>query len=135
MHAIITAGRPTFFRSARFRESPAFSRIMISAIWRSSDEIERMEESSTFSTYGPSRIPVISIPIIRGSFSLWQIAASERPIRKIKASEVNIVIISSFIRRKADAPCDHSYHRSHQLNKRFGMIPGRHSFPFLLLKV
>ena len=28
--AIITAGRPTFFRSARFRDSPAFSRIMIS---------------------------------------------------------------------------------------------------------
>ena len=48
-----------------------------------------------------------------------------------KARDVNIVINSSFLRRKADASCDNCYHRSHQLNKRFGMIPGRHSFPFV----
>ena len=71
-----------------------------------------------------------SIPIIRGSFSAWQIAARERPTRKIKAKDVNIVINSSFLRRKADAFCDNCYHGSHQLDKRFGMIPGRHSFPF-----
>ena len=48
--AISTAGRPTFFRSARFRESPAFSRMIISAIWRRSAEMDRMEGSSRFST-------------------------------------------------------------------------------------
>ena len=57
---------------------------------------------------------------MRGSLIAWQSAASERPIRKIKASDVNIVIKSSFIRRKADVSCDDCYHRSHQLNKRFG---------------
>ena len=48
--AIMMAGRPTFFRSARFRESPAFSRIMINAICRSSDEMDRIDGSNTFST-------------------------------------------------------------------------------------
>ena len=50
MQAIMMAGRPTFFRSARFRESPAFSRIMINAICRSSDEMDRIDGSNTFST-------------------------------------------------------------------------------------
>ena len=57
---------------------------------------------------------------MRGSLIVWQRAANERPTRKIKASDVNIVIKSSFVRRKADASCDYGYHRSHQLNKRFG---------------
>ena len=43
---IITAGRPTFFKSSRFRDSPAFRRIIISAILRRSAEMESMDGSS-----------------------------------------------------------------------------------------
>ena len=63
---IKSAGRPTFFRSFKFRESPALMRIMTSAIFRSSAEMPRMEGSKRSRTYGPSRIPVTSIPMMRG---------------------------------------------------------------------
>ena len=43
MQAIMIAGRPTFFRSERFRESPAFNKIMIKAICRSSDEMDKID--------------------------------------------------------------------------------------------
>ena len=92
-HAIITAGRPTFFRSAKFKESPALIRIMISAICRSSDEMDKMDASSQFSTYGPSTMPVSSIPIMRGRPHFWQIAAMPSPSKKINASDVNIIKI------------------------------------------
>ena len=47
---ISTAGRPTFFKSAIFRESPAFKRMIISAILRSSAEMDKIEGSNQSST-------------------------------------------------------------------------------------
>ena len=64
---IMIAGRPTFFRSAMFRDRPAFKRMIINAICRSSEEMERMDGESRLSIWGPSTIPVISMPMIRGS--------------------------------------------------------------------
>lgn len=43
---IIMAGRPTLFKSARLRDSPALSRMMIRAICRRSAEMDRIEGSS-----------------------------------------------------------------------------------------
>ena len=88
--AIITAGRPTFFRSARLSDRPALIRMMISAICRRSDETDRMDGSSQFSTYGPSRMPVSSIPMMRGKCSCWHSAAMASPMRKTSASDVSI---------------------------------------------
>lgn len=45
-----TAGRPTCFKSRRFRESPAFSKIIMRAICRSWAEMDKMEGSSKSST-------------------------------------------------------------------------------------
>ena len=64
--------------------------MIISAIWRSSEEMPRIDGSSRFSTYGPSTMPVKSIPIILGSPIRSQTAAMARPARKINASEVNM---------------------------------------------
>ena len=95
---IITAGRPTFFRSARFSERPALMRMMMSAICRSSDEMDRMDASNAFSTQGPSRMPVTSMPMMRGRCSCWQSAAMASPTRKISARDVSIV--PPFLRRR-----------------------------------
>ena len=89
-NAIKTAGRPTFFKSDKSSDRPAFSKMIINAIWRSSAEIDKIDGSSRFRTYGPKIIPVISIPIMRGSFNCWQIAAVASPTRKIRARDVNI---------------------------------------------
>ncbi len=51
-----------------------------------------IEESSRSRTYGPSTMLAKSIPIIRGSFIFSQIAASDRPIRKIRDRDVNIIL-------------------------------------------
>ena len=90
-HDIKIAGRPTFLRSPKSSDSPALSRMMTSASLRRSAEIDRIEPSSTLSTHGPSRMPVASMPMMRGSFSFWQSAANARPTRKMSASEVNII--------------------------------------------
>ena len=44
------AGRPTFFKSSRFSESPARVRMMMRANWRRSAEIPKMELSNRLST-------------------------------------------------------------------------------------
>ena len=87
---IMIAGRPTFFRSSRFKDSPAFNNIMINAICLRSADIDKIDGSNKSNTYGPSTIPVINIPIMRGNLILWQIAAIDNPTKKIKASDVNI---------------------------------------------
>ena len=53
-------------------------------------EIDKIDESRKSSTYGPSIIPVTSIPIMRGSFNFWHIAAIQSPTKKISANDVNI---------------------------------------------
>ena len=65
----MTAGRPTRLRSDKSSDRPALIKIMMSAIRRRSDEMDKMESSSQFSTYGPIRMPVSSMPMMRGSFS------------------------------------------------------------------
>ena len=42
------------------------------------------------STYGPNTIPVTSIPMIRGSFSFWQMAPIASPTIKISDNDANI---------------------------------------------
>ena len=132
---IMTAGRPTFFRSARLSDSPALSRMMMSAICLKSAEMERMDGSSRLSTYGPNRIPVNSIPMMRGRCSLWQIPARASPTRKISARDVNIK--NSSLKqgaKKADVFCDQKITEviSSKI-KRFwtlsGCVQGRTSFP------
>ena len=85
-----TAGLPAFLRSLKSSESPAFISMIISAILRSSEDMDNIDGSSISRTYGPSTIPVASIPIIRGSLSLWHIAPIASPTRKINDSDVNI---------------------------------------------
>ena len=46
----MTAGRPTFFKSAIFRESPAYSRMMIRAILRKSADMDRMDGANRSKT-------------------------------------------------------------------------------------
>ena len=89
------AGLPTFFKSFKFNDKPALSKMIINAILRSSAEIDKIDESRKSSTYGPSTIPVTSIPIMRGSFNFWHIAAIQSPTKKISANDVNI-FFSSF---------------------------------------
>ena len=87
---IMTAGLPTFFRSDKFSESPAFISMMIRAICRSSDEMPSTELSSRSRTYGLTTIPTPSIPMIRGKPSFSKIAAADSPTRKMIASDNNI---------------------------------------------
>ena len=108
------AGRPTFFRSARSRDRPAFSRMMIRAICRRSAEMDRMDGSRRSRTYGPRRMPVISIPIIRGSPIFPQRAAMAGPASKINPSDVSIHFPPSDA-KKPMAFLQFSNHRSHQL--------------------
>ena len=100
MQHIITAGRPTFFRSDRSSDRPALIKMMMSAIWRNSDEIDRMESSSQFSTYGPIKMPVSSMPMMRGRPIRLHSAAAAKPSRNTSASDVNIV----FPPRNAEKP-------------------------------
>ena len=122
------AGRPTFFKSARFRESPALSRMMISAICRRSDEMERMDGSSRLNTYGPSRMPVTSIPMILGRRIFWHSAAMARPNRKMNARDVNI-FGSSSVRKKADAFLRQKITEVISFVSGLGISQGRTSFP------
>jgi len=87
------AGRPTFLRSDRFNDNPALSRIMISANFRSSAEIPRIDGDNKSSTYGPSTIPVASIPMMPGRRICLQMADMASPTRKISASDVNIFFL------------------------------------------
>ena len=64
-------------------------------------------------------IPQASMPMIRGSFSIWQKAAIARPARKIKASDVNINFLLVFIAEKKLVLLRYDNLRSHQLNKQF----------------
>ncbi len=73
----------------------------------------RIDGSSRFSTYGPSTMPVKSIPIILGSPIRSQIAAMARPARKINASEVNMFSSHFYSLWNWNAPaaallCEHS---------------------------
>ena len=99
-HAIMTAGRPTRLRSDKSSDRPALIKIMMSAIRRRSDEMDKMESSSQFSTYGPIRMPVSSMPMMRGRPIRLHSAAAARPSRNTSASEVNIV----FPPRNAEKP-------------------------------
>lgn len=60
---------------------------MMSAICLSSEDIPRMDGSKRSSTYGPSTMPVMSIPISPGNFSFLQTAAADMPTRKISDND------------------------------------------------
>ena len=64
-----TAGLPTFFRSAKSKDNPALSKMMMNAIFFKSAEIESNAGSKKSKTNGPNTIPVINMPMILGSLS------------------------------------------------------------------
>ena len=66
------------------------SRIIIRAICRNSDEMERMEGLSRLSAYGPRAMPVSSMPTMRGNLSSWHRAAIASPARKIREREASM---------------------------------------------
>ena len=87
-----------------------------------------MDGSSKSSTYCPNTIPVTSIPMIRGSFSFWQMAPIASPTRKISDNDANInppcfakqnatalagaedlASLFCYRRKKADAFCDYNF--------------------------
>ena len=82
---IKTAGLPIFFRPDRSSPSPALVRIMISAIFRSSDDIPRILLSNRFNTYGPRITPVANIPNKLGSLHFWQSHPMDIPTIRINA--------------------------------------------------
>jgi hypothetical protein len=84
------AGRPTFFKSERFRDRPAFNRMIMRANFLKSAEIDKTDGSRKSKTYGPRRTPVSSIPTMRGSFNPSKRDAAVKPTRKISIREVNI---------------------------------------------
>ena len=104
--------RPAFFRSFKSSDRPALIRIMMRAIFLRSADIERIDGARKSSTYGPRTIPVISMPMIRGSFNFWQIAPMTSPTRNMSDKDVSIIsllknIVNAFMNaKKADASCD-----------------------------
>ena len=96
---IITADLPTFFKSERLSDNPAFISIMISAICRSSEDMPSIFESSRSRTYGLTTIPTPSIPIIRGNPIFSNIAAADKPTRKMTASDKIIIIPPNRIKK------------------------------------
>ena len=96
---IITAGRPIFLSPETSSPSPARIRIMIRAIFLSSDEMFRIFGSNKSCTYGPSTIPVSNIPRSPGSFNFLQIQLILIPQSRISAILNNIKIpsYSSFL--------------------------------------
>ena len=88
------AGRPTRFRSARSRESPARVRMMTRAICRRSAEMSSMAGESRSSWAGPSRMPARSMPSRPGRWSIRARADPRRPRRRIRARLVGIEIPS-----------------------------------------
>ena len=87
---IKTAGLPIFLSPVRSSPSPARVRMMISAIFLSSEEMERILSSKRFSTYGPNTIPVSSIPKRLGSFTFRHIHPIAIPTTRINAMLNNI---------------------------------------------
>ena len=87
------AGRPAFFKSSRFKDNPALSKMMINAIRRSCDEISRMDESSQPSPYGPRIIPVAIIPTSPGSLTFLHSHPSAIPSSSINAILCNIFFL------------------------------------------
>ena len=94
------AGLPTFFKSSRFSESPALARIMINAIFRSSDEIFKMEASIRFKAYGPNTIPVTNIPKSPGRCTFLQSHPIIMPSNSIHAILINIFLSPLFFLSK-----------------------------------
>ena len=90
---ISTAGLPIFLSPDISSPSPALVKIIISAILRSSADIPNMLSSIRLSTYGPSTIPVISIPSKLGSFIFWHIHPIDIPIIKINEILSNIFFL------------------------------------------
>ena len=67
--------------------------MIISAIFLISDDIDRIDGSIRSDTYGPSKIPVSSIPRRLGSLHFWQIRPDAMPIIRISAILNNINIL------------------------------------------
>ncbi len=94
---IRTAGLPACFRSEIFSDRPALVRIIISAIWRKSAEIFKIEESIRFSAWGLNTIPVRIIPKSPGSLAFVNRLPKRSPSNKINAILVNMKNSSFYI--------------------------------------
>ena len=87
------AGRPIFFMSLISRLNPARNKITISAISRSSEEIERILGSSRFSAAGPRMMPVMISPRSDGICSFLKIPLMQNPIRSISARLISMLFM------------------------------------------
>ena len=83
---------PFFFKSLRLRLSPARVSMIISASSRKSADMPSMDGEIRSSTYGPSTMPIISIPSRGGSLIFEQIEPNSRALKQITASEVKKTI-------------------------------------------
>ena len=90
-----TAGLPIFLRPETSRLYPALVRIIISAIFLISDEIDKIDVSMQSKTYGPSITPVNIIPNRLGNLHFWHNQPKIIPSIKINAI-LNNIIISPF---------------------------------------
>ena len=133
---ISTAALPTFFKSSTSRFRPALVRMMISAICLRSAEMDRMEPSSRLSAYGPSKIPVSSIPRSCGRFNRLKIAPIPIPHKKITARLNNISsLLSAGQQKKPMSLRSKSSQKSSAHNlpyKRFWLAPRENLIPFAL---
>ena len=84
------AGRPTFFKSEKFKDKPALVRIITNAICLKSPDIVSIESSTKFKQCGLNTIPTIIIPSKLGNFIFENIHPTSNPNNKIIAILVNI---------------------------------------------
>ena len=84
------AGRPTFFKSEKFKDKPALVKIITNAICLKSPDIVSIESSTKFRQCGLNTIPTIIIPNRLGNFIFENSHPTNNPNSKIIAILVNI---------------------------------------------
>lgn len=125
--AVNAAGRPTFFRSEAFRDSPARKRMTTSAILRTSAETKSVFSSKRPGACGPSNMPAASMPTSAGRRAQRQGAPQARPQSRTMDRDMGTGYPS--LAAKKLMPSATHVHRSHQLSKsgsgrpREGFIP------------
>ena len=87
---IRSAGRPTIFKSEKFKDKPALVKIITNAICLKSPDIVSIESSTKFRPCGLNTIPTIIIPNRLGNFAFENIHPPSNPNSKITAILVNI---------------------------------------------
>ncbi len=84
------AGRPSFFKTRKSKDKPAFTSITIKAISFISADRFKILSSIKFKKYGPKITPVMIKPTYLGNFIFSKIAASVMPTKNISAIDISI---------------------------------------------